>query len=224
MKKIIKNYWYLIIFVIIILVFLFIDNNKEEELVINEPVIEEKIVNKVIEEKIIDYYIVDIKGEVKNPGVYKVNIDSRINDVITLAGGLTNNADTSLINLSKKVTDEMNIKIYSKKDVENALLRLNPTEIEVIKEIEKECICPEVNDACDKTENINEEDIKEKSKVNINTASIEELMTINGLGESKANNIIIYRETNKFNSIEDILNVSGIGDALFNKIKEYIEI
>ena len=76
------------------------------------------------------------------------------------------------------------------------------------------------NDACIN----NNQSTNTNKKININTASSEELQTLPGIGESKAKDIITYRETNKFNTIEDIKNVSGIGDALFAKIKENITI
>ena len=66
---------------------------------------------------------------------------------------------------------------------------------------------------------------KNSSLVNINTATIKELLSITGIGESKASNIVKYREENgNFSSIEDIKNVSGIGDSLFEKIKKYITV
>ena len=154
--------------------------------------------------------IVDIKGSVVNPGVYEVDRTSRVMDVISLAGGLLEDADTSLINLAKVVSDEMTIIIYSKEEVSSD---------------KEECLCdcPLINnDAC-----IKEEDTKveEDNYVNINTCSKEELMSINGIGEAKAKAIIDYREKNgNFNTIEDIRNVSGIGDALFEKIKAYITV
>ena len=76
------------------------------------------------------------------------------------------------------------------------------------------------NDACIN----NNQSTNTPNKININTASLEELQTLPGIGEAKAKDIITYRETNKFNTIEDIKNVSGIGDALFAKIKENITI
>lgn len=66
---------------------------------------------------------------------------------------------------------------------------------------------------------------KNSSLVNINTATTKELLSITGIGESKASNVIKYREENgNFSSIEDIKNVSGIGDSLFEKIKKYITV
>ena len=165
-------------------------------------------------------YTIDIKGAIKNPGVYTIDSNSNVNDVIKLAGGLTKEADTSLINLAKKVSDEMVIIVYTKEEVKNSNL-VNT----VIKVVEKECVCPNIeNDGCLNTEIQDNITNKEDGKlININTATKEELLTISGIGESKANNIIKYRETNgKFNSIEDIKNVDGIGDNLYETIKIYI--
>ena len=101
----------------------------------------------------------------------------------------------------------------------------------IIKIIEKECICPEIsNDACLKQENTSddnsqkEEEILDK-KININSATLDELTTISGIGESKAKSIIEYRnEFGNFEKIEDIMKVTGIGEALYEKIKNNITI
>ena len=172
---------------------------------------------------------VDIKGQVINPGVYEVANNTRVIDVINIAGGLTENANTSIINLSKMVTDEMVIIIYSNEEVANS----NKKEIETVyKIIEKECNCPSIkNDSCINTEldnNNNKDDNSNNNQkdelININTANKEELMKISGIGESKANAIIEYRSKQSFNKIEDIINVTGISENLFNKIKEYIKV
>ena len=105
----------------------------------------------------------------------------------------------------------------------------------VIEYIEKECNCPDIdNSACIKSEdivdgkdlpdtNISGGDKKENTKISINTATIEELMTIKGIGEAKAQDIIKYRSENgKFKSIDELTNIKGIGNALLDKIKEYI--
>lgn len=218
MKYIRKIVYPLTIIIVLIIVISYIvikknleDNSEatilEDNLFINETLDEKE------EERIIN---VDIKGAVKKPGVYKVNDSLVINDVIKLAGGLAKNADTSLINLSKKVTDEMVIIIYTKEEVKNS----NIVDT-VIKVVEKECICPNIeNDGCLNTEI--KDTIGETKLININTATIEELMTISGIGESKAKAIIEYRNKNKFEKIEDILNVSGIGNNLYEEIKIYI--
>ncbi len=152
--------------------------------------------------------VVDIKGMVANPGIYEVDSTSRVNDVIALAGGLIEGADTSLINLAKIVEDEMTIIIYSNSEV----LEKYKEEICVCKK------CDIVNDAC-----INNDD--NNGLVNINSAGLEELQKIEGIGESKAKAIIEYREKNGyFQDIEDIKKVTGIGESLFEKIKIYITI
>ncbi len=162
---------------------------------------------------------VDIKGAINNPGVYEVDYDSRIIDVINLAGDLTEEADTSILNLSKKVEDEMYIIIYTKDEMKEYKEQNIPSKT-IVKETEKKIVCPdEDNDAClaDSTSNVT-------GKININTATKEELELLPNIGEAKANKIIEYRENNKFETIEDIKNVSGIGDSLYEKIKDIIEV
>lgn len=165
-----------------------------------------------------EFYLVDIKGAINNPGVYKVLVGTRVNDVINMAGGLTDNADTSLINLSKLVIDEMVIIIYTKDEVQNSNL-VNT----VIKVVEKECVCPNIeNDSCI-NDKITDTITNGSGKVNINTASMGELSKLDGIGESKAQAIIKYREENgNFKTIEDITNVSGIGSSVYEKIKDNI--
>lgn len=140
-----------------------------------------------------EYYYVDIKGCIKNPGVYKLVKGSRVKDVIELAGGLTSDSDTSNINLAKIIEDEMVININSVNDNSGNNYGMNSTNLSDL--------------------------------ININTASLEQLMTLSGIGESKAKSIISYREENgNFKAIEDITKVSGIGQALYEKIKDYITV
>lgn len=187
---------------------------KEEIKEISEK---EKNETKDTEGKEGDKVIVDIKGEIVNPGVYELTNLNNVNDVINKAGGLTKNSDTSNINLSKKLTDEMVIIVYSKEEIKN------------MKE-ESKLVCPPCNNAC-----ISEKDEKSKlevsgenevtTKININTATKEELLVLNGIGETKAEAIIEYRTKNgNFDKIEDIKNVSGIGEAAFEKIKNQITV
>ena len=218
-RKIIYPLTIIIILIVVICIIYtkkYLVSNQYDEIDIQNNIIKEEV---TIKEEVPKMYTVDIKGAIKNPGVYTVSSDSKVNDIINLAGGLNKDADTSLTNLAKKVTDEMVIIIYTKEQVKNSNIVNN-----VIKVVEKECVCPNIqNDSC--LNNEIEDNITNNNKelININTATKEELETISGLGESKANNIIKYREeVGKFNSIEDIKNVSGIGDALYEKIKIYI--
>lgn len=174
---------------------------------------EEKITEDKQEEPLLK---VDIKGEVKKPGIYSMPSLSRVIDVIEKAGGLTSNADTTVINLSKKINDEMVIIIYS-----NAQVKDFAKTKEQEQKIQQSCIQVEQNalknDACitDEAESL--------VKISINNAAKELLQTLPGIGESKAKDIIDYREQNgPFASIEELKNVSGIGESLFAKIKDHI--
>ena len=163
-----------------------------------------------------DTVFVDIKGAVNNPGVYELDTGSRVIDAIILAGDLREDADTSIINLSKELKDGMFIIVYTKEEISTYKDKIIPSKT-IIKEIENKIICPDTsNDAC-----ISDND-KQTGLININTASIEELTTLPGIGESKAKKIIEYREETPFETIEDIKNVSGIGDSAFDKIKNNI--
>jgi competence protein ComEA len=217
-----KMKYLLLILVPILLFACFIPLINEKETEEEEAVLEETVTEEVEEE--VKTLKVDIKGAVKNPGVYTVTEDNRVKDVIDMAGGLLKNAHTSFINLSKKVTDEMVIIIYTNEEIE-ALEKEETIQYEVV---EVPCECPDTqNDACieEKKETTNTTtSATTEHKININTATQEELLTIPGIGESKAKNIINYRESFPFETIEDIKEVSGIGDALFEKIQDYITV
>lgn len=203
----------------------------------NNSNIKEVDAKKEVEEKI--YYYIDIKGYVNNPGVYSLEKGKRVVDAINIAGGLKKDANTSLLNLSKKISDQMVIVIYSNSEIKE-YEKLTETK----KQEEKICNDKIINDACTSntlTKNDNEsksnqnnqtsdnnkqnETKEEKLMININTASKEELMKLKNVGSQKAEAIIEYRYTNGlFKSIEDLKNVSGIGDKLFESIKENITI
>lgn len=214
-----KKYWKYIVSVfsvcmILLFTYIYYDNNN---ISVKSDTKLSKI-EKVKEEKTNDSVFVDIKGAIVTPGVYQMDETSRIIDVINLAGGLLDNANTSNINLSKKVQDEMYIIVYTNDEINSYVNKNEKTSC-----ISTECICPnKENDACiTKEEEKNNSEMSDK--VSINTATKEELMTLSGIGEVKAENIIKYRNDNgKFNSIEDIKNVSGISDSTFEKIKDNI--
>lgn len=173
---------------------------------------------------------IDVKGLVANPGVYELNEGSRVIDAIEAAGGILDDGDSSSLNLSKILKDENVIVVTSKESKQPEY---------IIEYVYQECNCKEYNDACLDEENIvnyksdnnnktqnNESNTDNSSNlISINTATKEQLQTLNGVGESKALAIIKYREeVGNFSTIEDIKNVSGIGDSLFDKIKEYITV
>ena len=217
---------YILVIIILICgfsIFIFI-NNKKVKVEENIKTIENNTFEQNEEEEI-KTVKVDIKRSIKQPGLYEMNENDRVQDVIEKAGGLTENADVTLINLSKKVTDEMIIKIYSKEEIKN--YKKNNTET-IIKYIETECNCPDItNDACidNSVNTTNSTNTNTNNKISINNATKEQLISISGIGESKAEAIITYRKNNgPFKSIEEIKNVSGIGDSLFEKIKDFITI
>ena len=180
---------------------------------------------------------IDIKGAVKKPGVYELDSNLLINDAIISAGGLSKNAYTDNINLSKNLVDNMVIYIYTKSEFKklntrndsNAVCQTQVTEVNecidqglsVIKtnDEQKENIVDVTNN------NITEEKDQVSNLININTASEETLMTLTGIGQSKAKAIITYRtENGPFTTIDDIKNVSGIGESIFEKIKDSITV
>lgn len=167
-------------------------NKNNESIFVEENESMEVITKK--EEKESVKIVVDIKGEIKNPNIYWLEEGCIIEDLINVAGGITEEGDLSKINRAQKLNDHEVVIIPNIND----------------KESEIENIIPSSND---------------KNKVNINTASINELDTLSGIGPSKAESIIKYREENgTFKSIEEIKNVTGIGEALFEKFKENITI
>lgn len=191
------------IVIISLAIILFLVNNyinkKEETMVveranlINSSQIAE---SNITENKNTNIKKVHISGEINNSGVYEVKENDRLEDLVNLAGGLTQNADLNSINLAMKLEDEMRI------------------------------IIPNVNNPekiVDKTVVVGSNE-KMSKKININSATKEELMTLPNIGERRADSIIEYRETKKFETIEDIKNVNGIGDKFFEQLKELIEV
>ncbi len=238
MEKI-KMYFKYIIFVIVILILLIISiflyydainkEDKKEDIIVEKKEKKEVKKEETKKEEVVDvkkYIYVDVKGAVNNPNVYMIEDDKRVIDAINIAGGLKEDSDISIINLSKKLKDEMCVIIYTKKEIEEYKkknLSTNEIEEQLYKNIPK---IDKNNDAEIKatSDSKNKENVV-RGKISINTATIEELLNINGIGESKAKSIIEYRQANgPFSTIEDIKNVSGIGDALFEKIKDSITI
>lgn len=214
---------YILLFIIIVLELIVIgvfmlDNDTKECISNNEvvPILEEKKVDT--EEDIVSKIKVDIKGAVKKAGVYELDEGSRISDLIKQAGGLKSNASTKYLNLSKRLEDEMVIKVYTENQIKNMNITYN---------VQEECKCPSEDiTSCAGASITSKGDSSNDitlDKISINKASKEELMTLSGIGESKADAIIEYRNTNNgFKSLEELMNVSGIGEAAYNKIKDNI--
>lgn len=176
---------------------------------------------EVVEEEVkVENIFVEIKGAVNAPGVYNLKSDKRIFDAIELAGGLREDANINYINQTRILSDEMLIVVMTNVEIEQAIKNK-----ELLERAESE-----VAVATSQPEVIGYDDCytagstsNSSGLISINNASKEELMSLSGIGESKANDIISYRNSNGgFKSIEELREVNGIGEATFNKIKDSI--
>ena len=146
---------------------------------------------------------VHITGEVKAPGLYELPQGARLSEAVNAAGGFTDNANDSSVNLARVLSDGEQVSVASKNssnintgDVDSSVSEISPNSS---------------NSA--------------PNKININTASAEELMTLDGIGEATAEKIITYRqEQGSFKSIDEIKEVSGIGDKKYEAIKDFITV
>lgn len=214
-KKILISIMLITIIIVGIIVYI-INNKSNDELNLNSLIVENgtESSNKTIKEnvdkaeEIVTEIVVHIIGEVKKSGVVSLEEGARLIDAIKKAGGETKNADLSQVNLAYKLKDGDKIYIPNKNEkITEYIVQGNGDNIVSVGEE------PENN-------------LKgENKKVNINTANQEELDTLPGIGETTAQKIIEYRETNgKFNKIEDLQNVKGIGESKYSEIKDKITV
>lgn len=205
----------LIILIMIPIIYFVFNDDKEKNIVIAQDLEEKNIVDTIPEPT--SSLFVDVKGAVKKPGVYELKLGTKVIDAISSAGGLTKSANTQNINLSAKLKDEMVIYVFTDNEIKKGSKVSNCATTCTTNIIE-------VNNCVDKTTQTTSKAESKPSSININTATKEELMSISGIGESKANDIINYRKSNPFKTIDEIKNVSGIGDAIFAKIKDFITV
>ncbi len=146
---------------------------------------------------------VDIKGEVLRPGVYEFSCESRLQEVIKKAGGFTEEADQTKINLAQKITDQMQIVVPNLRSKQEG---------EVTEENSGKGSSSSTNPSHSK-----------QGTVNINAATLEELQTIKGIGKKKAEAILQYRkEHGPFRTKEDLLQVKGIGKKALEAIESQV--
>ena len=150
-----------------------------------------------------------ICGEVRNPGIYEAPQGAMLNDIIEDAGGLTEKASVNNINLVYQITGNMSIYIPSEDEIKNGF-----TGGDIIRQDGVYVWGNSSGGSSDPGGST--------LMVNINTAALDELKSLPGIGEVTAQAIIDYRNTTPFSAIEDIKNVTGIGDSKFNRIKDYI--
>lgn len=165
--------------------------------------------------------VVEIRGAVLNPGVYELSSDSRLEDLIRAAGGLTDQADSAFLKLASRLTDGSRIDIPSK-----SVQSTEPTSppVEYSPQTSNSTYPPQNNSSpmtTEPTESNNQE--TQIQTVNINTASIEELEAIPNIGRKVAENIVAYREKlGPYKSLDELLNVTGIGPSTLEKIREHL--
>ena len=146
-------------------------------------------------DKILESIMIYICGAVAQPGVYELPAGARVIQAVEAAGGLAENADEISVNQAKKLEDGEQIRIYTKE--------------------EAQAMPAGGNTGGDLAE----------AKVNINTADEQTLMTLPGIGQAKASDIVKYRtENGRFGTIEDIMKITGIKEAVFSKIQDKIAV
>jgi competence protein ComEA len=147
-----------------------------------------------------DKIVIYICGAVRNPGVYELETDSRIYQAVEAAGGFLEEAAPEAVNQARKLSDEEEIYIPTKEEFEKS-------------------------DSAAGTDQLQSQESETISdgKVNLNTADLEQLMTLSGIGQTRAEAILAYREEHGgFSSVEEIMNVQGIKEGTFAKIKDEI--
>ena len=151
--------------------------------------------------------VVYVSGAVHKPGVYEVRPNLRAEDVLKVAGGVTEEADLSKVNLAKKCKDgtQINVPSLRKAKVKGGASGSKSTS-------QYSGVSRSGTDEA------------KSPKININTATQAELETLPGVGSATALKIMDYRSAHSFSSIEEIMKVSGIGTAKFAKMKDHLEV
>lgn len=181
----------LVIVIIILALFIRATNKNKEEVIIDS--------NSTQSEHATSYQNIyaDISGEVQKPGIYKVEEDTRLYQLIDKAGGLTNNADIDAINQAEIISDGQKIIIPTKQNSES-----------------------EANTAF--VDDTSGTSVKTSALININNATLEQLKELPGVGDSIASRIIEYRKEKRFSKKEDLMNVKGIGEKTYSKMESMI--
>ena len=176
------------------------DPKKQEERLLDEIVATTSIPTMIMtEETLLKRIVVHVCGCVQTPGVYELNEGSRLIDAVTLAGGFTKEAAQDFVNQAMVIVDGQKIEIPSVEEVKAGFVVEDPNHVQTESGTDK--------------------------RININLATKEELMTLPGIGEAKAQSIIAYRNENHgFQSIDDIQQIAGIKEAIYSKVKDLITV
>lgn len=196
----------------ILLLFFYQTGHKEKtdqpSIVMPKEETKENMTEKAVEEKEEgatkpQSVVIDVKGAVMRPGIYEATTNDRIYDIVQKAGGFRKEADQTKVNLAQKLQDEMVVYIPKVGEKESTTL----------------------SQSIPSTHPANSGNGQGEQLVNINTATAEELQNLPGIGETRAQSIIEYRETNgAFQKVEDLKNISGIGDKTFEKLKDKVTV
>ena len=159
-----------------------------------------------------------VSGAVAKPGLHEIAPGSRAVDAIEAAGGMTEEANKDRVNLAKICKDGMQVNVP----------RLNAKELRKLKQAQNVYAGESVNAAVNAGQPANyvpaaQQDYSD-GKIRLNSATLEELEELPGVGEVTAQRIVEYRNLHGFNKIEDIMNVKGIGQAKFNKMRPYLDL
>lgn len=170
----------------------------EEEISLTDLAASEQVEELISPSQSDTSLVIDVKGAVKHPGIYELPSDSRVYDAVEIAGGLREDADSTSINLAKKVSDEEVVYVATH-DEERSIIEASST-------------------------STSSEGAK-SNLINLNTATETDLQTISGIGAKRAADIIAYREQHgRFQSVDDLKQVSGIGDKSLEKIRPYVTV
>ena len=149
-------------------------------------------------EEAADMIYVQVSGAVVSPGVYMLPAGSRVFEAVELAGGMTQEADVNALNQALVLSDGQMVYVFAVGEQRSGQETGNG------------------QGAAQEPED---------GRINLNTATVEELMTLPGIGQSKAESIVSWREENgAFGSVEDIMNITGIKEGVFSRIKDHIKV
>lgn len=155
--------------------------------------------------------VIHVCGAVNNPGVYELKAGSRVIDAVNSAGGFSDGASADALNLALPVYDGYKVYVPTEQELQENDISVSDDNLQYIEENSTTNDTSDVNDA--------------GGMININTATRDELMTLNGIGATRADAIITYRENNgHFSSVEEIMNVNGIKEGSYEKIKDSISV
>ena len=158
-----------------------------------------------------------VSGAVAKPGLHEIAPGSRAVDAIEAAGGMTEEANKDRVNLAKICKDGMQVNVP----------RLNAKELRKLKQAQNVYIADNANAVDNAAQPVNYVPAVQQDnggKIRLNSATLEELEELPGVGEVTAQRIVEYRNLHGFNKIEDIMNVKGIGQAKFNKMRPYLDL